>query len=248
MKAIVLSCDKYHPLTLHMMHRYQALWPDHPFVFRVPFQKSAEPLKTAFGDRVEPVQTDPGIKQTVLTLIEDLPDDQWVYWCIDDKYPIKLDTARVRDIFHWIATSGALEASGLMFTRCRRLFKEAYLMPERFSIRSSATLWPRRLKFIRRADWSQFWLHQFLRVGVIRYLFERLPDRIPQAKELDRVKNQQTLPDHHRLFVTARNVSVFGESTRQGKLTRNVVRSMKQMGQPLPDGFQTIDDEVILRR
>jgi len=34
--AIVLTCQKYVPLAEHMIDRYAAVWPEHPFVFRLP--------------------------------------------------------------------------------------------------------------------------------------------------------------------------------------------------------------------
>src|SRR5438046_9676836 len=38
MKAIVLTCDRFRAITEHMIRQYETLWPDHPFVFRVPYQ------------------------------------------------------------------------------------------------------------------------------------------------------------------------------------------------------------------
>ena len=33
MKAIVLTCDKYLPITDHMLYTYQKLWSSNPFTF-----------------------------------------------------------------------------------------------------------------------------------------------------------------------------------------------------------------------
>src|SRR5437016_2587497 len=65
MKAIVLTCDRYRAVTEHMILQYEKLWPDHPFVFRVPYQK----LQGAPGNRAEYVQRlapdlDPSIPQS----------------------------------------------------------------------------------------------------------------------------------------------------------------------------------------
>jgi len=38
MKAIVLTCDKYRVLTEHMILKYDKLWSNHPFCFRIAYQ------------------------------------------------------------------------------------------------------------------------------------------------------------------------------------------------------------------
>ena len=37
-KAIVLTWDRSRAITDHMILQYERLWPDHPFVFHIPFQ------------------------------------------------------------------------------------------------------------------------------------------------------------------------------------------------------------------
>jgi len=88
LKAIVLSCDRYRAITEHMILQYERLWPDHPFVFRIPYQR-ARGLDTK---RTTYRQTPEDIKGTVLHLVADLDDEEWIYWCVDDKYPIQLVT------------------------------------------------------------------------------------------------------------------------------------------------------------
>ncbi|MDA1302340.1 MAG: hypothetical protein O2868_20005 [Proteobacteria bacterium] len=87
MKAIVLSCDKYHAFARHMILRYDKLWPGHPFTFRVPYQDASGDhlLAMRASSRVEPRPAATMIKPTLLSLIDDLDDAEWVYWCIDDK-------------------------------------------------------------------------------------------------------------------------------------------------------------------
>ena len=68
------------------MLQYQRLWPDHPFRFRIPYQQ----LRGPNAERAEYIESPPEIPATVLRLIEDIEDEEWVYWCSDDKYPIRL--------------------------------------------------------------------------------------------------------------------------------------------------------------
>src|SRR3954454_5179235 len=38
-KAIVLTCDRFRAITRHLILKYERLWPDHPFIFQVPYQE-----------------------------------------------------------------------------------------------------------------------------------------------------------------------------------------------------------------
>ena len=38
-KAIVLSCDRYHKITDHMIETYQKLWPTNKLKFLIPWNK-----------------------------------------------------------------------------------------------------------------------------------------------------------------------------------------------------------------
>ena len=91
MKAIVLTHDKNRSVTHHMIARYLHKWPDNPFVFRVPFQE----LEEQSSPKVEFIKTPKSIKKTVLGLLEDLEEDEWIYWCIDDKYPEQLNIEKI---------------------------------------------------------------------------------------------------------------------------------------------------------
>src|SRR5207249_11495979 len=108
MKAFVLTFDRQRAITQPMILQYQRLWPDHPFCFRIPYQK----LGGITSDQLEYVKT-PGdtpeaIPAAILQLLADLPDEEWVYWCSDDKYPIRLVIDKIRELM-----SQALEAADI---------------------------------------------------------------------------------------------------------------------------------------
>src|SRR5436305_627083 len=119
MKAIVLTCDRYRAITEHMMLKYGELWPDHPFVFRIPYQE----LGGNAIDRCEFVKTPSAIRATALELIAGLEDDEWVYWCVDDKYPIELALPKIREFV--AAIQDLADASGLLFCRSKALLRRA---------------------------------------------------------------------------------------------------------------------------
>ena len=242
MKAIVLSCDKYIQLADHMIASYQNRWPTNPFVFRIPYNQNYPfALKKKYGNKIELIQTETSIKSTVLSLIADLNDEEWVYWCIDDKYPIEIQTHEINQIYNWLLSLSQIEISGVIFTRTRNLVNGKYLMPETETIFD-----PRGFKYLRRKDYSQIWIHQFLKVKVIRILFDNFPDQVFAAKEMDSLKKNLKLPDEHKLYVTQNNLAIFGESTTRGKLTLNCAKSFKNLGWSLPKNFEVSDQEIFI--
>jgi hypothetical protein len=227
MKAIVLTFDRHRVITQHLMLQYERLWPDHPFRFRIPFQQ----LGGSDSNRVEYIESPPEIAATVLKLIEDIDDEEWIYWCSDDKYPIRLIVEKIKELLNYaLATS---EISGLLFCRARVTLDrpELSLLPHQRVTPDGATL-------LERKGWYQIWIHQFLKAKVLRSLFSQLPLEIPSAKALDSLKDQIPKPDEYHLFVTEQNFAVFGESTKRGVITRNCLESIRQTDIELPEWFQ----------
>ncbi len=209
------------------MAQYARLWPDHPFVFRIPFQSLAGNNSAT----EEYVETPPDIPATVLGLIADLDDEQWIYWCADDKYPIALVTEKFNTLFNYAREQS--DISGLLCCRCRITLDRPDL-----SLLPGERATPEGDVLLERQRWYQIWLHQFLRVKVLRYLFTHMPPRIPDAKVMDKLKDDIPKPDELRLFVTKENYAIFGESTQRGVITRNCHESMRKSGLELPPWFQ----------
>ncbi|MGI9113543.1 MAG: hypothetical protein ACR2FX_00650 [Chthoniobacterales bacterium] len=234
MKAIVLSWDRHRVVTQHMIRQYARLWPDHPFRFRIPFQT----LATADNEREQYIQTPPDIPGTVLQLMHDLEDEEWIYWCADDKYPIQLVTQKFTTLFNYVREQP--DISGLLCCRCRVTLEkpELSLLPGKRATPDGDVLLERR-------KWYQIWIHQFLRVKVLRYFFTHMSKDIPNAKVMDELKNDIPKPGELRLFVTEQNYAVFGESTQRGVLTRNCYQSIRQTGLTLPEWLSRPNDNDV---
>jgi len=235
MKALVLTYDRNRCLTDHMIYRYRLLWPDHPFTFRIPYQEDAG---RGEANR-EYIKTPKNIKQTVLALLAGIDDEEWIYWCIDDKYPIALDLPRVKSIVEWIGADDPA-VSGVLFCRPEKLLKQKFLTGK--VVRGT-----NGIKYLERRNYKKIWIHQFMRAGILRYLFESFPDAILSAKEMDHLKMRVTKPDDHRLFVTARNIATYGESTFRGMLTKNCHHSISASPLQLPAWYSdTVDKEIVI--
>jgi hypothetical protein len=226
MKAIVLTYDKYRRLTDHMIHRYRQLWPDNPFTFRIPFQQRSG----TDSPGLEYLPSPPAIKATVLTLLQDLDEREWIYWCIDDKYPVHIDVPAMQSMLDWIRNRNDPLVDSILCCRPRKLTKNKRLTGREMQAGNGITLLERR-------NYKCIWIHQFVRVRVLRHLFESFPDEIPDAKAMDKLKGHVGKPGDHRLYVTERSLSLFGESTTRGVITKNCYRSLKKRGLPLPEWY-----------
>ena len=233
MKAIVLTYDRNEALAGHMISCYEELWPHHPFTFRVPYQN---PARCTPHERTEYIQSGPGIKSTVLTLLSGLDDEEWIYWCIDDKYPVSLRLEAIEPIYHAIHDGGLSDISGILFCRARRMLDPAFLDEEELEFGREVLLG--------RKAYQQIWIHQFLRVKVLRFMFESFPDVIEQAEVMDGMKDQLVKPAGHRLYVTSVNHAVFGESSFRGVITSNCLASLKAKGLAIPAWQPEIPSEM----
>lgn len=223
------------------MSRYELLWPDHPFVFRVPDGTSTRPLAHVFSDRIELLTTQEGegrgrFRQTVFDLLSDIDDDEWVYWCIDDKYPIALDLDVHRNIVNGLHKLHSFDAVQL----CRISPR-----PNSHQLQEEAPLHVGEYSFQRRNTYHRIWVHQFTRAKVLRTLFGAFPEVLASAKEMDYLKDELSPPADQYLYVSKTSYAVFGESTTRGMLTANCARSLMQ-GPGLPVGFEVSSSTRIM--
>jgi len=227
MKAIVLTYDRNAILTEHMVQCYNELWPNHPFIFVIPYQQND---RLVFSPQRKYIKTPKGIRDTVLTLLEDIDDEEWIYWCIDDKYPVQLHIQQIEGIYRSIKNNEMDNANGVLFCRARRMLQSDYLTGERILFKN--------LELLERKAYHQIWIHQFVKAGVIRYLFKKFPKNMSRAKIMDPLKDKINKPATHKLYVTSINYSIFGESSTNGIITRNCFESLKKYKFSIPFWFE----------
>lgn len=231
--AIVLTCQKYAPIAAHMIGKYGSVWPTNPFVFRVPDGSNTEAFLGNLGDRVEFIPTREGegrgrFRQTVFDLLTGIDDEDWVYWCMDDKYPINLDIAAHEAITRRLASLPAIDALQLCRVSSPRTSQQ---LDDGIQIDVDGYTFHKRLTYHR------IWIHQFLRAKVLRTLFGTFPEIIAQAKEMDLLKDALLPPSDQHLYVSTTSRAVLGESTTRGKLTTNCANSLRR-GPGIPSGFE----------
>jgi len=245
MDALVLTCNRYHPFTDHMIRCYERLWVNHEFTFYVPFQSELASGVThdllARPDVVG-VPSEVSIKQTVDALIDGREDDEWIYWCLDDKYPIAFQNNVLERTIEWLPELPS-SAVGITLCRCRNL--RAPWNIRDFSLTSS---WGE--KFLARNGLSQFWLHSFLRVSFLRTVFDLIPEGLPEAHLMDQYIGQNedgwNVPDDVQYLVSEHNWMHLGESTSRGVMTQNCAQSFQSLNLEFPANFKVGEKYVLM--
>ncbi|MEY2556272.1 MAG: hypothetical protein QOF93_1416, partial [Verrucomicrobiota bacterium] len=100
--------------------------------------------------------------------------------------------------------------------------------------------------YLERTAWNQIWIHQFLKIKVLRHLFTHMPKEIGSAKQMDHLKDDVTKLPAHRLFVTKDNFAVFGESTHKGTINQNCYESIIKARIELPKWFRRPNGKYVI--
>jgi hypothetical protein len=162
--AIVLTFDTQLGLAELTHKRYAARWPDNPLTFRVPVNGSAP------GSALDYLQAQPNcvlipspaaIGPSMRALLEGIDDEAWVYWCIDDRYPIWLDPEALDEICTRVAScSPDVEEVKLLRWKDERTPRSVAVGSLAFTVQRAGT-----------RQWG-FWHHHFIRAGTLRRLFD----------------------------------------------------------------------------
>ena len=235
MKAIVLTFDKYLPFADHMIQCYQDIWPNNPFVFRVPYQ--SEHIKSyllgKYGNKVEMIQSPSGIVDTVYTLIKDLPDNELVFWCMDDRYPIELNVKELEKLHTFVTCYDNSDISAMLFISEPYCWSPNNIYMDEYKIKTEYNQ-----VYLRRKWYRMIWNHQYMRVGFIKYWFSHFPKQMKQAKIMDEILLTMVLPEKYKLYLTKDDYGVYGESTSRGKITQNAIESFCKKNIMLPEDFE----------
>jgi hypothetical protein len=114
-KGIVLSFDPHLEIANLLVETYNRLWPDHRFQFRIPFT-NRDPRSIFRAQNVEFISTPPDIRSTVESLLRNLPEREFVFWCIDDRYPIEIFEPTVLRTVRDFASDAPSEVDSIKLT------------------------------------------------------------------------------------------------------------------------------------
>jgi hypothetical protein len=232
MKAIVQSCDRYHTMTEHMLVKYEQLWPSNPFTFRIPWnKKKPQNIRDKFKTKIDLIHTDIKFKETFNSLTQDLDDNEWVYWCIDDKYPIKLDEEKGNQVLNFVESINDPKIINVCFHFVRGIENSANCIQREGSgmeVRFEG------LRFIEHKSFVNNWLHQFFRVKALREFWGHINEpSLYKALAMD----NDVQPLNGISLTLDHNICVYGESTFKGFVTQNCKTSCEKFNIEVPDYF-----------
>ena len=115
MKAIVLSFDPHLEIANLLVESYNRLLPECPFHFRIPFTER-NPKSIFRAKNVEFVRTPPEIRSTMENLLRDLPPDEFIFWCVDDRYPIEIFEPKILQAIRDFVSQEARDIDSIKLT------------------------------------------------------------------------------------------------------------------------------------
>ncbi|MBX9695601.1 MAG: hypothetical protein K2Z81_24670 [Cyanobacteria bacterium] len=172
------------------------------------------------------------IVATVLTLLSGIPEDEWIFWCMDDHFPVRLDLNWLEEFTSDIHSDSYRGIYGVNFCasyRKKRYWRNALIRQDKFRAIGKNT-------FVEIPDYDQIWLPQFIRAGALRRFFIRMPEPVSGAKEMDDSMRTLSKPREDVLLLTGRDRAIFAESTYAGQYTEDFVASATKMGVGLEKG------------
>jgi hypothetical protein len=228
MYGIVLSFDRQLPFVELMLAQYKRLWSDCPLIFRVPYNDSA-PQGLQNQDYVELLKSPKPISETMRVLLQDIDDEDFVFWAIDDRYPVKVQEGVLQKTYEWLLSNPDV-VDAVKFTTSRN-----------FTIDDDTFYKIANQMFYKVSGTDGFYHHHFIRAKYLRHYFfeENLPENYHIRTFHDYLRLQAI---DSRIAVPSQSLIHFAEPAHIGKLTINALADLKTMNLPIPDMqiFQSI--------
>jgi hypothetical protein len=233
MKAIVLSFDDQLEIANFVVESYHRLWPDCPFTFRIPYAKR-EPASVFKARNIEPISTPRDIRSSMQNLLGGLPDNEFVYWCIDDRYPIAIyDVETIVAVQQYVEDSAcALDAIRITGPFRPDRSDRAFVPGDDRIING--------VRFRRQSGRNfGFYMPQFVRAGVLRrhFFHPSLPVQYSIREFHTWLLN---IPIGDRIYMPERFLIKVGEATIKGEITEACACQMTSLGLDLPKIAGTI--------
>ena len=112
MKALVLTYDDRIEFSELVVKSYNILCPNHKFEFIIPYNNII-PSYAVEHTNIKWVKAGLSVKETMAVLLSEIPDEEFVYWCLDDIYPHKILQPNIfNNMYEYIVAGGKCDAFG----------------------------------------------------------------------------------------------------------------------------------------
>lgn len=209
MQAVVLSFDDRLPFCRLVVEAYRDVWPNHPFQFRVPYN---DELPDWSYEEVTFIETPREPKETIINLLDGIDEDEFVYWASDDRYPVSVRGSVMDQVLDLVGIAP-------------KWIDEIKLTAHGNKYTGNAFIQMAGVRFRRqyRGAPKGFWMHHFMRSGVLVEQFDS-----DNWKVINReMTGSVIMPDV--------SVLLQAEPTKQGGITRNAVSDMRKYGIDIPE-------------
>lgn len=161
-KAIILTYDQQIGFAELVYKKYMELWPNCPFIFKVPFNNKNKCRSYNFfkeKNNTELIKSDVNIQKTMSILLKEFNEEEWIYWCIDDRYPIKIDVSILDGLSSLIKNNQLDNYNAVkLYNNCSLTNKEVNIFNNKFFIQKPKSMFG-------------FWNHHFCKTKYIKYFF-----------------------------------------------------------------------------
>lgn len=228
MYALILTLDRQIEFAQLVIQSYSKLWPTSTFIYRVPYNREY-PRVLAQQPNIELIQTGEGIKSTMFSLLNGIEDDEFVYWAIDDRYPVRIRNTRILD-----RIQAFISADRTNIDAVKLISLDANLCDEGSRIVLGGIRFRWQTKFLA----NGFYMHHFVRARILRNFFLdfELPDNYSIREFHERLLETGI---GNRLLVPRNSLIRFGETSRNGKITLNGLYDLKRYQIKIPDLVHT---------
>lgn len=225
-----------------MLMQYEKEWSSNPFTFRIPWNtKYPEIIDNHFHNKIELIKTGIRFKETFHRLTQDLDDDEWIYWCIDDKYVISIEEHKANRVLNFVKSVKDPDIISVCFHFVREIKKTANHIQKKGS---GVQIHFEGLKFIEHRSYINNWLHQFFRVKALREFWSHIKE--PEQYQALCMDND-VRPLTGISLTLDHNICTYGESTDRGYVTENCQLCCNENNILLPECFTTkIQPTVII--
>ena len=220
MKALVLTYDKRFEFSELVVKSYAKLAPAHKLEFIIPYNDT-KPAYASEHKNIKWVKTDPSIKKTMAALLKGIPDEEFVYWCLDDIYPHKIIDLPLFYAMYEHIVAGDIKCDALRFFNHDTL---------NGPVTSTNTQIRDMVFFNTKFSVYGFWFHQFMKSKILKKCF--LTNRIADHYTIEQIGNDRDVNPHlyeHNICVPQRYIAILGETTRAANfLTENCVKAFNE--------------------
>ncbi|MDP2597668.1 hypothetical protein [Alteromonas stellipolaris] len=232
-KALVLTYDKQIGLAQLLIKKYVSLGLGRYFTFIVPVNSLESRFKID-GAEIEFVLSESDILSTMESLLNQVEDNEWIYWAIDDRYPMEVECTQFKVIFDALNTDMFRGINGVKLLPWREP-----LAAHKFSYKFI------NLQSQEPKSMFGFWHHHFLRSKVLKAMF--LSENKHRENNIRLINNlyrdEDYLPFLEAVYVVDSPIIELAEPLFNGKLTLNGYRDLKTFNCELPD-YKVIDDNL----